>query len=44
MSRPLCEICKAKESRTALTDGNGRYIHLCLTCEELLLKGDSKDA
>ncbi|MCY9513293.1 hypothetical protein [Paenibacillus apiarius] len=44
MSRPTCEACEAKESKTALTDGTGKYIHLCLDCEEFLLKGDSTDA
>ncbi|MFW5438855.1 hypothetical protein [Paenibacillus apiarius] len=43
MSRPICEVCKAKESRTAFTDGTGRYIHLCLECEDTLLKGDDTD-
>ncbi|WP_268632314.1 hypothetical protein [Paenibacillus alvei] len=43
MSRPNCEVCEAKESRTAFTDGTGRYIHLCLDCEELLMGGKADE-
>ena len=37
MRRPTCQLCQQQESRTALSDGHGRRIPICLSCEEKLL-------
>ncbi|AVF28805.1 hypothetical protein [Paenibacillus larvae] len=36
MIRPICELCKKNESKTALIDTHGKYKYICLGCEEQL--------